>query len=160
MLVNIPIDIIKYISEFLHVDVACRFLSFTSSYIKNNTVNKVCLYKHRIDSCLYMRSWHADNMNICIDSIHDFAQYYNNEHDFINAMAINLSKPGILHAYDSSPFMNHPCIWRYNTRRVSTNNNSNNPPLKGWERVCAVYFVPMGPLIKIRNRPNVAALIY
>ena len=158
MLVNLPVEMIKYISEFLHVNAACRFLSYTSVYIKYNTVNKVCLYKNRIDSCLLLKSWQDNNMNFCADSIQEFAHYYHTNHDFINAMTLKLCKPGILHAYDFSPFRNRPRVWRYNTRRVTTNNN--NPQVRGWERICAVYFVPMGPLLRIRDRPNVAALIY
>ena len=97
-------------------------------------------------------------MDFCIDSIQEFFYHYHTNHDFINAMTHQLCKPGILHAYDYSHFMNRPRVWRYNTRRVS--NNSNNPQVKGWEKVCAVYFVTMGPLLRIRDRPNVAALIY
>ena len=156
MLVNLPIEMTLIISEFLHVDEACRFLSFTCACIKYNTLNKVCLYKCRIDSCLLLKLWQIDNKNLCDDFTKEFAHSYITDYEFIKTMTLRLSMPGILHAYEYSYFRNRPRVWRYNPRISLINNTYDH----GWQKVCAIYFVPMGPLSKIRNRPNVAALVY
>ena len=117
--------------------------------------------KKKISSGRYLNKICSNNSEMFISCIEDDSLFripnsllYDHVGIFSSFMQI-FSIPGECHFYDNSfrkHYMRRPKIWIYRY-------NNFHGQLQ-WDYVDAVYRTKLGPTLKIKNRPNVAALIY
>ena len=145
MSVELPIDIITTIAEYCYADAANKLYNVTKNIKCDTTMHRISI-KKKFESANELQKWQANNFQFIRDSIEEPDSIYHNEHNFILYVCYQLTRVGIIDAYDFSFRKRRPQVWKFFKN-------------KAW-LVDSVYRVKLGTLMKISARPNVAAVVY